>query len=160
MSLRSYYDATNMLTDRGTSRLRFFKRANFSIIESEWTFLIPLTHELHHHMAYSPPFGSSHMWYLQGLLTAHPAGVKWTSKRETLHWCHNHSWWLQSFLLSTAMVILIQCYRDYFYYFTTTMTVWVIGMRAEGERSSVACGWGTLTLKSIDIHQYKKRTFI
>lgn len=158
MSLRSNYDATNMLTDRGTSRLSFLSEI-FSIIESEWTFLIPLTHELHHHMAYSPPFGSSHMWYLQGLLTAHPAGVKWTSKRETLHWRHNHSWWLQSFLLTTATVILIQRYRD-FYYFTTAMTVRVIDMRAEGERSSVACGWGTLTLKSIDIHQYKKRTFI
>lgn len=33
---------------------------------------------------------------------------------------------------------------------TTAMTV--ISMLAEGERSSVACGWGTLTLKSIDIH--------
>lgn len=33
---------------------------------------------------------------------------------------------------------------------TTSMTG--RSMLAEGERSSVACGWGTLTLKSIDIH--------
>lgn len=33
-----------------------------------------------------PTFGSPHILYLQGLLTAHPTGVKWTSKRETLHW--------------------------------------------------------------------------
>lgn len=67
MSLRSYYDATNMLTDRGTSRLSFLSEI-FSIIESEWTFLIPLTHELHHHMAYCPP-----VWFFSYVVPSGPA---------------------------------------------------------------------------------------
>lgn len=37
-------------------------------------------------------------------------------------------------------------------YSIVTKAMTVISMLAEGERSSVACGWGTLTLKSIDIH--------
>ena len=37
-------------------------------------------------------------------------------------------------------------------YSIVATAVTVISMLAEGERSCEACGWGTLTLKSIDIH--------
>lgn len=92
MSFRSCYDATDMLTDWETSRLNVRMLIFFLLNRVR----VDVTHLLDPRVAswsygLQPPFGSPHVLYLEGLLTARPTGVKWTSKRETLHWHHNHS---------------------------------------------------------------------
>lgn len=81
MSFKSCYDATNMLTDGGTSRLKkinFLNRVRVDVLN-------PLDLRVASSYGLHPTFGSSLKLYIQDLLSAHPTGVKWTRKRETLH---------------------------------------------------------------------------
>lgn len=83
MSFGSCYDAANMLTDGATSRL------NSKKFSKETGVRVDVPHLRNPKVASSyvlqPPFGSPHVLYLEDLLTVHPTGVKWTSKRETPH---------------------------------------------------------------------------
>lgn len=144
---RSSYDATRMRTDGGISDWKLKKRRFLNTAR----------------------FGVPHLWFASCIMMrlAAPVCIFSCLVPSGLCWGHGNQQRRHTSLTSQPQLVLQNlCFLTMMILYdflnvaktmicnysivTTAMTV--IRMLAEGERSSVACGWGTLTIKSIDIH--------